>query len=322
MTDSASAVERAQPSPAAMTSLVLGVASLLLPVVAGVPAMLLGYRTLYAINASDGRQSGRRLAIAGMVLGSLTTVAGIAGFIILIFVNLSQRSRVVECENNLRRLGLALNVYHDTTAEKTFPPAAIPNPNLAIGDRLSWHTAILPYLDQEHATGKKWQRLSEQIDRKRAWHDAANAEAANTTLAVLLCPNHPTYDPAARPAPTHFVGISGVGADAAERPRGDRRAGFFGYERVLRRLPRDLPAGISHTLMVLETASDNGPWIAAGFPTARGVPDGERLIGQGAPFGGCHSGGMNALYVDGSVRFESDKIEPRILRDLARLERD
>ena len=75
-----------------------------------------------------------------------------------------------------------------------------------------------------------------------------------------------------------------------------------------------MTAGISYTLMALETTLDNGPWIAAGFPTVRGIPDVDPLLGPGAPFGGCHAGGLNALFVDGTVRFKSNSIDPALCR--------
>ncbi len=312
---------RPQPSPAAMTSLLLGVASFLLPLVASIPALFLGYRALYGINAADGRLSGRRLAVAGIILGGLTTGMTVIGFVVLIFVNLSQKGRYAECMNNLRRIGLGVNVYNDNTREKTFPFAAIPNAELPVNERLSWHAGILPYLDHAVPANRKWLDVSGAIDRKRSWGDPDNAVAANTTISIFLCPNHPTYDPMVRPATAHYVGCAGLGADAASLPKGDERAGFFGYDRVLRR--DDLiKKGASSTLMVLETTNQNGPWIAGGFPTVRGVPEVDHLIGFDAPFGGCHAGGMNALFADGSVRPLSDTIEPKVFQDLARLARE
>jgi prepilin-type processing-associated H-X9-DG protein len=322
MTDPAPDTERPQPSTAALASFLLGIASVPLLLLAGLPALFVGYRALYAINASEGRLTGRRLAVAGMVLGALMTLVSIAGFVVIIFVHLGQKSRLVECANNLRRIGEAVNLYHDATPLKTYPLAAVPNDALKRDDRLSWCADLLPYLDRGQTAGKKWQHVSDLIDRDLGWTDPANAEAADSVVAVFLCPSNPNYEPPVRPAPTHYPGIGGDGADAALLPKGDPRAGFFGFDRVLSRTDRDFPSGISRTLMVLESADRNGPWIAAGFPTVRGIPDVVPLLGRGAPFGGCHAGGANALYVDGSARFVSDTVEPAVLHSESRLVRE
>ena len=217
------------------------------------------------------------------------------------------------------RIGQGLIVYQDNTPEKTFPLAAVPNPEFPVGERLSWHAAILPDLDHELPANRKWVAVSGGIDHSLAWDDPENAVAANTTVAVFLCPAHPTYEPGTRPAPTHYVGCAGIGEDAAGLPKGNDRAGFFGYSRVVR--DADLVAGASNTLVALETTRGNGPWIAAGFPTVRGIPDTEPLIGFHAPFGGCHAGGVNALFADTTVRFVNENIDPKVFRDLARVNR-
>ena len=68
-------------------------------------------------------------------------------------------------------------------------------------------------------------------------------------------------------------------------------------------------------MMVLETAYENGPWLAGGFPTVRGLdPDVEYYCGRGRPFGGIHSGIVNILYVDGSVREQTDKTPGKVFR--------
>jgi prepilin-type processing-associated H-X9-DG protein len=46
------------------------------------------------------------------------------------------------------------------------------------------------------------------------------------------------------------------------------------------------------------------------------------LIGPGLPFGGLHAGGMNVLWVDGSVRFVPDSMPPRLFRQQASLSND
>ncbi len=67
----------------AVASLVLGLVSFCMPLLAGVPAVLLGILGLIEVSNSEGRLRGRGLAIAGIVLG----VAGsIIGLPILIFL--------------------------------------------------------------------------------------------------------------------------------------------------------------------------------------------------------------------------------------------
>ena len=48
---------------------------------------------------------------------------------------------------------------------------------------------------------------------------------------------------------THYVGVAGVGEDAARLPAGDARAGMFGYGRQTRQ--QDLLRGEANTIAVL-----------------------------------------------------------------------
>jgi prepilin-type processing-associated H-X9-DG protein len=307
-----------RPHPGASLSLLLGTASLLFAIVTGLPAVIVGYRALYAINASEGRLTGRRAALAGMVLGSITSFLTILGLIVLIFVNLRSTSQLEECKFNLGRIGMAVNIYHDQSPQKVFPSGTVINPALEPDERISWQAPVLLYLDEGQPTAKKWLEIYKSIDMGKPW---MNNDAKDSIVARYLCPSNPNFDPSERPAPTHYVGIAGVGPDAAMLPMDDARAGFFGYNRVIHR--NDVQAGISNTLMAVESAYDNGPWIAGGFATVRGIDPAEtRLIGPNAPFGGCHSGGMNALYVDGSVRFVNVNIDPAVFRQLALLKRE
>src|SRR5450755_703431 len=71
----------------AAVSLFLGLASLLLLFLAGIPAIWIGLNALRAVNASDGRLRDRRLAVAGAALGGLGCLAAIIGFVVLVFVS-------------------------------------------------------------------------------------------------------------------------------------------------------------------------------------------------------------------------------------------
>ena len=137
-------------------------------------------------------------------------------------------------------------------------------------------------------------------------------------MPVYLCPSLARPDPLRQPGLTTYVGLAGIDPDAARLPRQDRRAGVFGYDRVITR--QDVTAGISFTMMVAETTRDLGPWVAGGPATVRGLaPDETRYVGTGRPFGGLHPDGANVLWVDASVRFVKDTVAPEVFWSQATL---
>ena len=61
----------------AVTALVLGICGLLIcPVILSIPALILGYQAKGEIDRSGGRQSGRGMAVAGIVMGWVGAVFG------------------------------------------------------------------------------------------------------------------------------------------------------------------------------------------------------------------------------------------------------
>src|SRR4051812_26141358 len=72
-------------SIAALVGLVLGLLALPLNLFAGLPALLVSYRSLYTINASEGQLRGRGLAIVGMVLGGVGCLWGVVFWLLLGF---------------------------------------------------------------------------------------------------------------------------------------------------------------------------------------------------------------------------------------------
>src|SRR5262245_44491846 len=97
----------------ALLSFLLGVASFALCLLAlsGLPALLIGYRSLRAVNASGGQRSGAWLAVGGMVLGGLGTLTTLVGVVALVIVQLQIRGAATTCQDNLRQVGLSLNTY-------------------------------------------------------------------------------------------------------------------------------------------------------------------------------------------------------------------
>jgi prepilin-type processing-associated H-X9-DG protein len=326
----------------AAVSGVLGVLSLALylHLLPGVPAIIIGLVSLRRINATDDYTSptlrwGRRLAVGGMVLGTAGSLLGVVGLVSVKIMQITEASRREQCAYQLGVIGKAVNLYsnyHEAypgATVETPPGPAVLAPWLAepYARRLGWLVAVLPYLEGQARRrgnpGFPYEELAGTFDPRQPWRAPANAEGANTSIRTFLCPSHPDFDPAARPALSYYVGSTGVGADAVELPAGAPGAGFLGYERRLRTaegLPNPLPRGQAYTLLATETMMDNGPWVAGDRSTLRGFDPTQRpYVGHDRPFGGMHPGGVNLLMVDGSVVFFTDRGEETLLETWAML---
>jgi hypothetical protein len=300
-------------SVGALLSLLLGVT--------GPPAILLGLRSLREINMSEGRLRGRGLAMAGMALGALSAAVMVIGMIALAIVSLRGKDTRRRCENDLRQLGQALNLYHDTHGH--FPAGAIPNPQLPVEDRWSWHTALLVYVHENKpkqvTVVERWSTVGADIDTSTRWQDATNAAAVETYLRSFVCPAYLDIPPPTEPGVTTYIGSTGIGPDAPRLPRDDPRAGVFGYDRHTRR--DDITRGLSYTLAAAETAHDVGPWAAGGPSTVRAIsPDDLQPIGYQRAWGGLHPAGLNVLMADGAAQFRSESMAPGVFVEMAAIQ--
>jgi prepilin-type processing-associated H-X9-DG protein len=279
---------------------------------AGPLTLAAGLLALRALNAG-GRPRGRPAALALVGVGALGTLALVLGLGAAVINRWRENAGRAGCANNLRLIGLAVAQYPDHH-DGLFPPATLPLAGVPPDRRLSWLAGVLPLLEGAPAPGSRRPAAASLVAYDRPWDDGANRRAAGTNVRLFLCPSDPVNDPRARPGLTDYVGLAGLGADAAALPKGDPRVGFFGYDRQIG--PADLTAGASFTLLTTETTLGNGPWLAGGPATARGLDPAEaHPIGPGRPFGGCHAGGLNAAYADAHVAFLQADVDPRILRD-------
>jgi prepilin-type processing-associated H-X9-DG protein len=259
--------------------------------------------------------------------GVLKIGALVAGVLILIGLGLSwvvgQREKAsrLRCQDNLRQVGwFAVWDYTDRpaifggdgpkptrlggltpSAGAFFPPGTLPNPNLPPEKRLSWYVVLAPHFGQEALP----------FDRSQAWDADANRGPVRTLVKTLVCPSAFQGAPPDEPVPTNYVGIAGLGPDAARLPAEDPRAGIFRYDG---RTPVDaVRDGLAMTMVMTETAFEVGPWAAGGPPTLRGVDPAQRPhLGPGRVFGGTHPGGANVVFADGSIRFVIDKVRPDV----------
>ena len=163
-------------------------------------------------------------------------------------------------------LALALRQYeHDYNS---LPPAYTTD---ASGQPLhSWRALILPYIEQKP--------LYDSIDFTKPWNDPANSTALNITINTFHCPE----SNAPRNTTTYFA-IVGPNNGLLPNQPGPLS---------------DITDSRNKTLMLIEAGEESAiPWMA---PTDA---DEHLVLSLGPKTKFHHEGGMQAAYVDGSVRF-------------------
>jgi hypothetical protein len=236
--------------------------------------------------------------------------------------------------SHIHELSAALQAYHEKQSH--FPRGTVPRPSDGLhvlgwrpDQRLSWMTQILPYL----ANGEfKAMKLD---DANKAWYEYERAGftviphflapvSSTDSLSFLVEYPNLTLKGPGRWAATHFVGIAGVGLDAAEYRDGDaataKLRGVFGYDRQTKK--DDIKDGLEQTIAVIQVPPvPKSPWIAGGGSTVRGVADDLDCV---RPFvcakyknkDGKEEDGTFAIMADGKVRFIPASIDPKIFQAL------
>lgn len=207
-------------------------------------------------------------------------------------------------EANHRYIVAGLSGYGK--AEGGLPAGAVGGALLPPETRLSWIATLLPYFGQA-----EWHR---QLEFGYAWNAPQNRAIAKRTLEPMINPQLGASTTDAGYPVTHYVGVAGVGEDAGTLPATDPRAGAFGYARNTR--PADITDGASNTIAVLGVQSQLGPWAAGGKSTVRPLTKAPYVNGPDG-FGSGQADGMLAGMADGSVRFISSGVDPRIVEQLA-----
>ncbi len=252
-------------------------------------------------NWSIVKRWGPRVLGVGLIAGLIGL-----GFVAVRFAR--NESRRDQCVNNLRQIGLGLSSYQ--SAFQCCPPGAEPNQRLEPADRMSWQLGLLPQMCCLNCWGlDDWS----DIDHSAGWDAGPQRKFAVLPLEPFVCPS--AYEPASGThsidhyldrsqltelVPATYIGIAGLGKDAAWLKARDPKAGVFGYDRITRL--EELRDGASSTIAVAETSDLQSPWTSGGPATVRGVdPTRQPYIGQGRQFGGNHQNGVNVLLADGAV---------------------
>lgn len=121
----------------------------------------------------------------GFTLVELLVVIAIIGVLVALLLPAVQMAREAArrttCANNLRQVGLALHMFHDTNG--AFPAsgwttAGLGNPD---GKYVGWRPLILPYLEQANV------RSIYRTDLN--WWEGTNAAVASIPIPIFRCPS-------------------------------------------------------------------------------------------------------------------------------------
>ncbi len=265
----------------------------------GFAGILLGMQALSEIHHSAGRQTGRKLVIAGIISG---VVGVFLGPLILAGVGRRMWESSIRSvtEGHLSTIGKGLNRYHDR--EGAFPAGGVFKAQKERRQRgyHSWMTALLPYIGED--------KLYQQIDLQVPFDDKANVPVFGENVEAFFAAGADRSPVQGRFAPSHFAG---VGGDVEKADGEVAHAGLFGVNSKVTR--DDVTDGLANTMAVGEIADNFPPW---------GDPENWRTIGKGINrdaqgFGNHDRTGACFLMADGSVRYFSNKTSTRVMTALS-----
>ena len=204
-------------------------------------------------------------------------------------------------EGQLTSLGRWLHGQHEKHG--AFPVAVVSG-EPPREERLGWQAQYREETERGHRV---------LADPTRGWKDPANELFVRRRAPDLLNPRVTAVASDEGYPASHYVGVAGVGGDAATLPKSHPRAGVFGYDRRTTR--EDIRDGTSNTLMVVGV-QDHPPAWASGTGSVRGLAA-EPYFGGPDHFGTGQAEGMLVLMADGSVKFLSKATDPKLMRRMA-----
>jgi prepilin-type N-terminal cleavage/methylation domain-containing protein/prepilin-type processing-associated H-X9-DG protein len=286
----------------------------------------------------------RRCVRLGLTLVELLVVIAIIAILIGLLAPAVQRVREaasrVQCQNNLKQLGLAFHNHHDaykafamggeqapTTRtwmpELTFAPVPGQVPGILENQYWGWAYQILPFVENENL-----------------WREPDNSVVEATPLAIYFCPSRRApmvirpeaggVDPLSNARA--MLDYGGNGGTDGEDNIGFGRDGVVVRRQAGRVSFASVIDGTSNTLLVGEKRMNVGrlgtfqhddnegwtsgwDWDAIRWGNEKPAPDhrDNQILGCNG-FGSSHPSGFNAVFCDGSVRTISYAVDHEMFR--------
>jgi prepilin-type N-terminal cleavage/methylation domain-containing protein/prepilin-type processing-associated H-X9-DG protein len=263
----------------------------------------------------------------------IAIIAILIGLLVPAVQKVRESAARMQCQNNLKQLGLSIHTFHDTY--KYFPPSATSqafNPGWA--PTHGWGQFLLPYFEQT--------ALANLYQWTKNWYDPANQVVVTANIPIMTCPSAPdgrvdSAPPSTVPAgpwksaPTDYTPTTRIA-------QGTITAGNVTYQpnningmmqTNMKLRFASITDGTSNTIALAEDAGRPQRWQLGSMVSAQVAdsaaswadrnnliaPAGSKLDGSSRT-GPCamnctndnelysfHTGGVNVVLADGSVHF-------------------
>ena len=268
-------------------------------------------------------RSSRRAFTLIELLVVIAIIAILIGLLLPAVQKVREAAARMQCSNNLKQIGLACHSFHDSY--DGLPPGYTSTSNASsTAPGWGWAAYLLPYIEQDNLFKQFNFNVSVQTQ-----------PAIGTRVKTYLCPSDSpspsafavtsaTFGTVCMAAPSSYAAT--VGSDASEV---DDPAGNGVFYRNSRTRFADITDGLSNTVFVGDRAwaDTNGIWAGApdGAVTRAGTTNPWLNATGSAPclvlahnnwiniktdadgglddFSSKHTGGVNLLFGDGSIRF-------------------